>query len=359
MNASVQYRQLAETLAAQLKSGGKQAQLPSVRELARQHNVSSFTVSKALRLLEIRGAIVRQWGVGCFAAEKAARLPRTTGRRNIGLLLNPLQPPWNGWSLSLSEGLVAALQAENADITYVSWREHLTLDLDLDGLIVGSNVLDTAEGSADAGIAAWVKEVAAGGLPVVLVDCALPGVSSVEIDNEAGAYQAARYLVQLGHRDIAWLGAPDNYTSNERLAGLRKALREAGLNHPDALVWNARPSPRIVCPQFPSFYQARPFTAICCFEDGVATAVIKAARDLGLRVPERLSVVGFGNLTLGEFASLPLTTVDVRQTELAGRALRLLLDMIGHPPPPPQPVRLRVPTQLIVRDSTGPAPQQT
>jgi len=73
---------------------------------------------------------------------------------------------------------------------------------------------------------------------------------------------------------------------------------------------------------------------------------------MGLGVPEDLSIAGFGNLTLGEFAALPLTTVDVHREELTGRAVHLLIEMIRTGET--RAAKLRVPGELIVRESTGP-----
>ncbi|MBI3831688.1 MAG: substrate-binding domain-containing protein [Planctomycetes bacterium] len=357
MRGTVQYKHLAGELAAAIrKRTGGEKPLPSVRALAKTHKVSVFTVSKALKMLEHQGVIERRWGIGCFAAPKNRSRRRAGGTPCLGIVLDPERAPSDAWSLGLMEALSQALRSENVRPAYVSWRKELALDPQIDGLIVTSHALRFDAQGMFHEMAAWLQREAAGGLPVVTVDAELSGAASVQIDNAGGAYQAARYLIQLGHRRIAYVGMPDSSTSLERLHGLRRALEEAGERHEDALVWETKPSPRSVFAQFRNFYRAAKFTAVCFFEDSSAAAAAKAASEMGVRVPQDLSVVGFGNLPLGEFAFLPLTTVDPRPADLAERAVRVLLDALHAKHPLESPPKLRVQTQLILRDSTGPAP---
>ncbi|MCZ7646755.1 MAG: GntR family transcriptional regulator [Planctomycetota bacterium] len=354
MKENAQYQQVADSLATSFKERGWRPgqQLPSVRELARTHGVSVFTVSKALKLLAVQGVVERRWGVGCFLSSKfhPARPPRR--EPVVGILLDPQRVPGSGWSQTLLEGFLAGIASEGARAKYVSWEPGLTVGPEIDGLLVGSYL---PSGDARANwerIAAWLRMPIAGRFPVVCADFDFPGGDSVQIDNAGALAQAARYLVQLGHREIAYLSAPNSRTSKERLEGLREALREHGLAHDERLVWRITPSPHISYEQFPAFHAARQFTAICCYEDLSACGVIKAARERGLRVPEDLSVVGCGNLPLGEFANVPLTTLDVRTPALTKRAVRLLLDRIRGGGGEAE--KIRVPAELIVRGSTGP-----
>lgn len=357
MRGTVQYRHLASELAAAIrKRSSAEKPLPSIRDLAKTHKVSVFTVSKALKLLEHQGVIERRWGIGCFPAPKNRPRKRSGRPSCLGILLDPDRAPSDAWSLGLMEALSQALRSEAVRPAYVSWRKDLELDPQIDGLIVTSHAMRFDDQGAGHAMAYWLQTEAAGGLPIVTVDADLPGAASVQIDNEGGAYQAARHLIQLGHRRIAYVGMPGSTTSRERLNGICRALEEVGERHDSALVWETKPSPRSIFAQFPAFFRSAPFTAVCFFEDSSAAAAAKAASEMGVRVPQDLSVVGFGNLPLGEFAFLPLTTVDPRPVELAERAVRALLDAANLPSSSGPPLKVRVPCQLILRDSTGPAP---
>jgi LacI family transcriptional regulator len=250
-----------------------------------------------------------------------------------------------------------SIRTAGAEARYVSWRDDITPGAEADGLVLLSQMLEADELNPNPRLQAWVKTAAASGFPMVSVDCDAPGIASVQIDNVGESARLARYLIQLGHRRIAYLGIGDAPVSVERLAGLRMALAEAGIEHDDNLVWTTRPSVHTAFQRFKSFREGRDFSAICCFEDGSACGVVRAALEMGLRVPGDLSVAGFGNLEMGEFATLPLTTIDVRPSNLAARAIEILNEAIRtHLSPQSSklaPSKLRISGELIVRATTG------
>jgi DNA-binding LacI/PurR family transcriptional regulator len=123
------------------------------------------------------------------------------------------------------------------------------------------------------------------------------------------------------------------------------------------MVWHGPSKAKEAMIEFPARYARKPFTAVCCFEDLAAAGIVRAALDMGMKIPDDLSISGFGNLSLGEFAALPVTTVDARQTELAQQAVRLLIEMIRTGKS--VPARIRVAPQLLVKQTTGPCPQRS
>jgi DNA-binding LacI/PurR family transcriptional regulator len=351
----VQFRRVAEAIIKDLRKHAHEPgyKLPNVRDLAKKYDVSVFTLSKALDILETRGVIEKKWAVGCFLSSKAQRELQKDFKPTIGILLNSYKVPSTGWSEMMLQAVLEEIKAAGGEPSYVSWRPNAKIDPEVDGLLVPSTDFDT--GKKDDGgesIGTWVRAHANSQFPIVTLDFDIPEAASVQIDNTGGMYQLAKYLVQLGHREIAYLGTRNSTTSDERLTGLRKALSEAGLEHSDELVWITTPSPWYAKREFPIRYAVRRFSAVCCFEDLSAAGVILAAREMGLNVPGDLSVAGFGNLPMGELAALPLTTLDVSPRELARQAVRLLVEMIRSGQF--QPAKIRVPTQLLVRQSTGP-----
>ena len=355
MGRQAKYRQVADSVLAGLRreGAGPGYKLPNVRDLARTHGTSVFTVTKALDLLEARGIVDRRWAVGCFLSRKGLRELRDSFSPAIGILLHPHRVLGDGWTQGLLSALLDAIRAAGAQPVYASWTPDMELPARLDGLVADPTpVFEAPEFAGTPSAMGWLRKVAASGFPVVTVDFHIPEAAAVEIDNAGGAYQLGRYLVQLGHREICYRGEPGWANSDERLAGLRKALAEAGIPHDDSLVWQGPAKPREAMREFPARYASRPFSAVCCFEDLAAAGIVRAALDMGLRIPEDLSVAGFGNLTLGEFAALPVTTVDVQQGELARQAVRLLFEMVRTGKS--SPARVRVPAQLLVKQTTGP-----
>ncbi|HTU06573.1 MAG TPA: LacI family DNA-binding transcriptional regulator [Trebonia sp.] len=189
------------------------------------------------------------------------------------------------------------------------------------------------------------------GVPLVAVDCGGEArISSVKIDNFAGAVLATRHLLDLGHETVHHIGGPDNWhDARDRIDGWRHALRTAGAPVPEMLRgdWSAR-----------SGYEAGrqlaanpEVTAVFCANDSMALGFLRAAAEAGRRVPRDVSVAGFDDIPEAAFISPPLTTIRQDFGALGERALHLLISQItaGGEAPPPPPI---VP-DLIVRSSSA------
>lgn len=216
-----------------------------------------------------------------------------------------------------------------------------------------------------------VEQIRSSGLPMVLVDSEdLPEHSSVVVDDEGGARAAAAHVIGLGHREILvvaverpessvdrGLDAPQGVT-DRRLRGYRAALSAAGQDLSPEWVVAGRAS---IDGGESAFQRAWAFglrpTAVLAMSDAMAIGTMRAARQLGLRIPDDLSVVGFDDIDLAALVDPALTTVHQPIRQKGIDAVRLLLTEMelraGN-----QPEHLRLETRLIVRDSTGPASRE-
>jgi DNA-binding LacI/PurR family transcriptional regulator len=209
--------------------------------------------------------------------------------------------------------------------------------------------------------------------PTVIVDQPrLDGVPFVGIDDQSAAAGAAEHLLALGHRHIAVLSfalvrdgmeglagagrqAQTEYAvTRARLSGYREALTGAGLDWNEVDVFEchflqeADVAVRRLLARRP-----RP-TAVLATSDTLALAVLRTAAEDGIRVPEELSVIGFDDTSRAQTTSPTLTTVRQPHIEKGRHAGELLLGLLrGDPTPPP----VWLPTELIIRDSTGPPPR--
>jgi len=238
-------------------------------------------------------------------------------------------------------------------------------DVAIDGAIVYSCIADSESLS-------WLRRRR---IPQVHVDLApVEGIDNVTIEDRAGARDAARHLVDLGHRRIALVlpGPPDRcgirdeppedlglHVADERLHGWMDVLGPAGVRprvlvrpknlplHDTTHVRNLLESP------------GRP-TAVLCYSDLIAVAVLDAAAALGLDVPGDLSVIGFDDAPLAGRVRPGLTTVR-QDIEAKGRlAVRTLTDLLSRPDPAgtqPPAGRIVLPVELVVRGSTAPPPE--
>ncbi|MDR1264197.1 MAG: substrate-binding domain-containing protein [Propionibacteriaceae bacterium] len=197
-------------------------------------------------------------------------------------------------------------------------------------------------------------------IPYVLLDPIGAGPQSVPVigaANFAGGLAATEHLLQLGHRRIGIItGEADMRCSQERLDGYRAALGRAAVVPDDALV---RPGDFLSSGGYKGALELlrlepRP-TAVFAGSDLQASGVYQAAAELGLRIPQDLSVVGFDDVPLCGWVTPKLTTVHQPIEEMARQATRILLALAYRGTPPPQP-KLELATRLVVRQSTAPPP---
>jgi DNA-binding LacI/PurR family transcriptional regulator len=196
------------------------------------------------------------------------------------------------------------------------------------------------------------------GVPTVLVDARHPQVPRVVIDDVAGGYLATRHLLDLGHRQIAFLGDayPNlfNFTSSHhRHAGYRKALDEAGIDpQPEYHVTgeHGRDVANELTHRLLSL--ALPPTAIVTASDIQAMGALEAARERGVSVPDALSLIGYDDIEIAEY--LDLTTIHQPLFESGWRGIHLLFQIIQGEP---TEMLEELPIRLVDRGTTAPPGQ--
>ena len=203
-----------------------------------------------------------------------------------------------------------------------------------------------------------VERLHAARLPCVLVDAPHPAFPTVVIDDVRGGELATSHLIDLGHRRIAFMGDKPSdpfrfASSSDRTHGYERALEQAGIEvRPEYVrqgtqVDHLARSIAIDLLRLPE----RP-TAIFAASDQQALGVLEAARILGIRVPEELSVVGFDDVEVAAYVGL--TTVRQPLFESGRRGADLLLRLLtedGEQPPAPQLEQLAV--EVVVRSTTA------
>lgn len=326
----------------------------TIYEVAQRAGVSIATVSRALRDSEL---VTEQTRERVLAAARELRF-------------TPSRP-----ARSLAEGRHAANGIVFPDLVGPYYAE-VVLGYEAAAAGFGSSVLILAtNGRADAATA--VRELAGRvdgltvlgrtvgddvlrGLPVPVVLVArdpVPGLDTLRARNDATAAELARHLVGHGYRDIVFLGDPA--TSPDvagRHAGLRQGLAAAGVALPDPVRLKGLDLEAGEAAARGLVRRGRP-RAVVCANDEVALGVLLAAEAAGLRVPEDLAVTGWDDLLAARFAGL--TTVRQPMRRLGATAARWLHRRITDDDSKPAAARRRVlPTELVVRRSCGPHPDE-
>lgn len=193
-------------------------------------------------------------------------------------------------------------------------------------------------------------------IPIVLVDREVAGIDAdfIQADHERGGYLATKYLLDLGHREIACVSGPTELPpSRDRVVGYLRALKEAGLKFRlDYLVRSDFTSEG----GYAAFQQLlalrKPPTAIFASNDLMAIGGLCAANEARVRIPEDLSVIGYDDIALASYSTPRLTTVSQPKYQMGQLITQALLDRITGANAPPR--RQLVQTDLVARQSTAP-----
>lgn len=175
----------------------------------------------------------------------------------------------------------------------------------------------------------------------------------VTLDNRLGGYIATHYLLELGHRDIAYVSGPMwKHDAKQRYAGHQDALAEFGLNENSAAFFEGDFHETSGVAALHHFYHSDlQFTAIVCANDEMAAGALTAAHDLDIQMPEQLSIIGFDNINFSHYTHPKLTTVDYPIGEIGQMAAQWILTHVYQKPA--DKLQSLFQPKLVQRDSTS------
>ncbi|MGA3162208.1 MAG: LacI family DNA-binding transcriptional regulator [Terracidiphilus sp.] len=331
------------------------ARQPSIKDIARLAHVSHPTVSRALQnspLVNPQTAerirqIAEQAG---YHASAVARGLVTRRTRTIGLVVTTAADPFTSEVFSGIEqeahdrGYCVFLAESYADPESERKIVRTFAERRVDGIIVTSSRVG----------ALYLPLLSEMMVPIVLVNNQHPGafVHSVMIRNQEGVRAAAKHLIDLGHRRIAYLGDQFGYQSDaERCAGYREALEAAGIEFTPELVAPGDGKPEGGLRAMDQLLaMAHPPTAVCCYNDMTALGAMRSIRLRGLRVPQDISVVGFDDLFIASYLQPPLTTIRQPMRRMGKLAMESLFKLMSWDE---SEIHIKVDAELIVRESTA------
>jgi LacI family transcriptional regulator, repressor for deo operon, udp, cdd, tsx, nupC, and nupG len=324
---------------------------PTVTDVAAASGVAPSTVSRAFsrpgrvnaRTREHVLAVAERLG---YAPNPAAQALESGWTRTIALVVPDITNPYFSGVIKGAEraAAVAGLTLVLADTEEnPSHEEELVQRLAraVDGFVLGASRM-----SDDA------LRHAAGISPVVLVNRAIPEVAAVVADFDSGTRQIVDHLASLGHQQVVFAGGPaESWSGARRWRGLQRAARRRGMRtrrsgpYLPTLRGGAAAADAVL---------ASGCTAVVCHNDMLAIGLMRRLAERGVDVPGRVSVVGFDDIFGAEFCNPPLTTLAEPTAEGGQRAVEALVRQMPRRSTE-EPARV-LPTQLVVRDSTGAVP---
>ena len=334
--------------------------LANMKEIARLADVSLGTVSNVLSGLPTVREPLRQRVLEAvqslgYQPNQLARGLRRDKTNIIGMIISDISNPFfpavvkgaedtafkNGYRLFLC----------NSDNDFAKEETYLR---ELQTYLPSGLIIMTSNINGSPALADVYRKA---GTAVVYVD-RLPPLwtgDTVTSMNEQGAYDATRHLIDLGHRQLGMItGSSVRTNSDERVQGFRRALREARIPLSPEYIQEGYFEKQSGYTNATNLLQMLPRpTAIFAANDLMAFGALNAIRDMGLRCPEDVSVIGFDNLDLAEVVTPALTSVDQSGYQLGAVAAQLIVDRIGGDK---KPKRAHVlPTALKLRSSVAPA----
>ncbi|HIC89411.1 MAG TPA: LacI family transcriptional regulator [Anaerolineae bacterium] len=329
----------------------------TIEDVARAAGVSRQTVSRAIRnrgeISEAtRERVLRVAEELGYRPSSIARGLATQHTQTLGLVVLDIANPFfariarGAGDVAYAHGYNLFLCNTDEDVSREEMAIRSLEEQRVDGILLCSSRLSDET----------LQRVAARYYPLVLVNRTLNNerVGMVVVDGVLSGKQATQHLLSLGHRIIGFLAGPSTSRSGqERLTGFRQALAAAEIPLDEKLVVETTPDAEGGYTAAKHLLQARPdITALIAYNDLVAVGTLQACADLGRRVPEGISIVGFDDVPLASLVTPPLTTVRIPKYQLGATAVQMLLSMMGGQPPLPQ--RIVVETELIIRGTTGP-----
>ncbi|MES2464209.1 MAG: GntR family transcriptional regulator [Armatimonadota bacterium] len=345
-------RQLADSLRTMLSGMAASDRFPSVAELEKHYQVSTSTVEAAMDELQAEGLIVRRRGSGTFVASAPS------ARRRTGHIV--ITSIGSGGVVNIFSAMAWALEAE---MRRAGFDPILLFDNDAQTRLNEAQKRwesGTADGYVHLG--SLDASVRVPSVPGVIVGEAPEGapVHQVVVDNFGGGQRAGEYLWDLGHRQIAFVTIESMISAGPRLDGLRHAVQIRGGEESSvelaAIPWGRELTfgerLELVLETLLDRGAKTP-TALFFANDQVAFPALQILLSWGVRVPQDISVVSFDDTPgLASHTRPALTSLRMPTLGLGALAVQALNDTIREPSIPFR--RLRLPAELIIRESSGP-----
>ena len=265
-----------------------------------------------------------------YEVNEVARGLKTNATRTIGVVIPELN---NTFCAEIITGMEDVLRSHGYATIVCDCRTDKKLEREaveflirrrVDGII---NMPVDEEGN-------HLKRFQKTGKPIVLIDRKIQGINcdSVLVDNKKAAEDAVRYFIERGHQNIGIIGGPEEvFTAQERMAGYYKALESAGIPVSESLIWHGDYTIQGGVRGLEELVQNNPeMTAVFVTNYEMTMGAMIRVNELGIRIPEQLSMIGFDNLQFARACNPKLTIVAQPTDGIAKEVAKVMLDRLEN-----------------------------
>jgi LacI family transcriptional regulator len=330
----------------------------TIKDIAKELGISINTVSRALNNKPDVASKTREHVLE--TAKKLGYVPNTLARSlvagetcTIGFICSDLVNPFyariaQGVEETAREaGYTTIIASTNEDDTTERQAVDLMRSKRVDGIVISPT-----QQSHDH-ISRLIQE----NIPFILVNRHIDEFQTAYVinNNQHGAYLAVQHLVSLGHKHITHITGPLRISSvKERINGYRQALQKNDIPYDTNLVIHTDLTLECGYQTTLNLLKRNKMpSAIFAYSDHLAIGAIKAIRELGLSIPENISLAGYDDIEYAQFLDIPLTTVRQPMYEIGQRAINHLIEIIQSDDYQPKEHQEILEPDLIIRESTG------
>lgn len=320
------YEEVYETLKKEILDGELDygVRLPSEREISLRFSVERTTVRKALQMLVDDALVEKQPGIGTrvvFRKMGRKKEKSVEHKKTIGFFMQGDESSGLGITQPFYAQLFHQLEIECKQRDYQIIYSSVDDDTDVHELLESQEyyLILFMSSLADK----YTEIIENPYVPVLLVNNTNDKAMSISYDNSEGAYQMIRHMYNMGHRDIAIISAFETYFCTKmKMSGVFRAVNELGIKIRKSNIafsdkWDYQNGYDCAKDLLRGRDKKDYPTAIFAFNDFMAIGAIRALKDMGIRVPEDISVVGFDNIDMLTFMERDLTTMDTEVSFMA------------------------------------------
>ena len=357
MEKQMKCAKLVEDLKRQIMSGEIRPgdKISSENVLAKEYDISRQTVRKAIDILRNEGFLYAEHGRGTFCSDM---IKQEGNSGNIAVVMTYLSDyifPY------IIRGIDEVLEKEEYSILLKSTHNYRKVEAkcleelvkkNIDGLIIEPSKSQIAFKNHD--IFSMLERYR---VPFVFVQGVYHGMEDkpyVLLDDEKGGYLITKHLIELGHKRIVGVFKADDRQGQNRHSGYVRALQEAGIWYdPSLVVWfhteDMQSLPQEMIQEIVSKEQ---IDAVVSYNDRIAIQIINALEEVGVKIPEDISVTGFDDSEFAKNLKVPLTTIKHPQRKIGEAAAELLIKLMKGYAVEDDKLHIMMEPELVVRDST-------